>query len=119
MKLFAKQSILIPLFSASVAFATSGNTIGNAGAPSNSKVNDMLNEIVSIMLWLAIVIAIFKILQIGIMFITAPASKAKAKESIFPWLIGLVVCVLAQFIGPQIINFFKDSGIGDKGPFDI
>jgi len=79
-------------------------------------IDDELQNILNIMFTLAIVIALAKIIQIGIMFMLNPTGKSKAKEAVFPWLVGVFVCASFMAVGNMVIDLFNSNS---GGPFDI
>ena len=76
-------------------------------------------QIAGIMLWVAIVICIFKMIMIGIKFMTSGTGKGRqeAKASLLPFLIGAVVCFLFVTLGSEIITQLV-SGVSG-GVFDV
>jgi len=67
-------------------------------------------EIAGYMLWIAIAIALFKIMQIGINFMTGVGGRRQeAKAALMPWLIGLIVCLLCTSIGTIFINLVTQN----------
>ena len=76
------------------------------------EVIDTLTKITNILLLIGSAVCIGKVIQIGIMFLTASAvEKSHAKEAILPWLIGTIVCFGAATIGSAIINLFVKAGL--------
>ena len=68
----------------------------------------ILKDIMNIMAWFGFMIAIFKVIQIGIMFLTGTAGKRSgAKDSIMPWLIGAIICATFGTVGPYVISLFE------------
>ena len=63
-------------------------------------------QIAGIMLWVAIVVCVFKMIQIGIKFMTSGTGKGRqeAKASLLPFLIGAVICFLFVTVGSEIIK---------------
>ena len=71
-------------------------------------VESTLTEIIEIMLLIGAGVCVFKVIQIGIMYVTSSAvDKSNAKQAIMPWLIGTFVCFGAATIGGYIIEFLK------------
>ena len=69
-----------------------------------------LQQIMGIMAWAGFAIAIFKMIQIGIMYMSGIASKrSSASASLLPWFIGCVVCALFGTLGPWIIKLFEGN----------
>ena len=78
-----------------------------------------LREIMSILAWAGFAIAVFKVLQIGMMFMLgAGKAKSDAKSALVPWLVGAAVCVLFGTVGPAIINLIMGGSSGGS-IFDI
>jgi len=73
-----------------------------------------IQDIASVMLWLAIIIATFKIIQIGIKFLTGMGKgRQEAKAALIPWIIGLLVCLLFTTLGSTVVGLVAqgDSNI--------
>ena len=87
--------------------ALSGNN-ENAGQEYN-----VLKEVLSYMAWFAFIIAIFKLIQIGISFLTGVGSrKSDAKSALLPWLVGAFICAMFGTLGPWFIGLIAE---GDSG----
>ena len=85
---------------------------GTSGVRVPEEVVTTLTKITSILLLVASAVCIGKVIQIGIMFLTASAAeKSHAKEAVLPWLIGTIVCFGAATIGSAIINIFVNAGL--------
>lgn len=69
-----------------------------------------IGQIVGILGWIAVAVCVFKVIQIGILFVTSAGGKSKAKEAILPWLIGVFICATFATLGPLIIDLF-DTGM--------
>jgi len=78
-----------------------------------------IKQIAGIMLWLAIAICVFKMIQIGIKFMTSGTGKGKqeAKASLLPFLIGAIICFAFVTIGSTIIDVIVSGMSG--GVFDV
>lgn len=77
-----------------------------------------IREIIGVLGWTGLVVAVLKMAQIGIMFmLSAGKSKSDAKAALMPWLVGALVCVMFGTVGPWVINMLM-SGSGG-GVFDI
>ena len=73
------------------------------------EVTTVLTEIINVLLTVAGIVCVFKIIQIGIKFMTASAAdKSNAKTALIPWIIGTVVCFGASWIGGAVIDLFGD-----------
>ncbi len=99
----------VPFLTYATAYAT------EAG---EQEVFQVIAQITSYLMWAGFMIAIFKMIQIGIMYMTGIASsRSSAKSALLPWFVGAAVCVLFATVGPWVIDLI----IGDtsKGPFDI
>lgn len=106
--------------SLSATLFASSNPVGEAvnELNSGSGVFETIRNLINIMAWLGFMIAIFKVIQIGIMFLMSAGNKrSDAKSALIPWLVGAAVCVLFGTVGPMIINLI----MGDSGNniFDI
>ena len=107
---------------------SSSTTTGDLGSTVSDEISKFntgegayatIKQIASIMLWIAIVICVFKVIQIGIKLLTSGTGKGKqeAKSSLIPFLIGAVVCFMFVTIGSTIIDILV-SGVSG-GVFDI
>ena len=98
-----------------VVFA-SGDDVGTVVDKLNSGegVYGTIKEIMGILAWLGFAIAVFKLIQIGIMFMLGGgANKKDAKTALIPWLVGAAVCVLFGTVGPWIISIIMSGSSGD------
>ena len=78
----------------------------------------IIQEIASFLLFIATAISVFKLIQIGIMFLMgAGKGRNEAKAAMFPWVIGLAICALCGTLGPAIIKLIVGEQSG--GVFDI
>ena len=82
------------------------------------KVYKTIQEIITVLSIAAFAIAMFKLMQIGILFmISAGKARSDAKAALFPWVVGALVCLLFGTVGPWIIKIIVGSGSG--GVFGI
>ena len=80
-------------------------------------VRDTLVDITQILLLVGSGVCIVKVIHIGILYLTATAvEKSHAKEAIFPWLLGTIICFGAATIGNAIIKIFTQ---GSALPSDV
>ena len=113
----AKKIIKTLSFSLSSLFITSVSFASDAGT-GGTELDSTLGEIAGILSWLAFIIAVGKMIQIGIMFMLgAGKSKNDAKAALMPWLVGADVCALFATLGPWIIGLIMGGSSG--GVFDI
>jgi len=120
--LISKIVYIVLMFSmiSSISFASNGiegavDSINTGG----DDVYGVIGEIIGILSWLAFVIALFKVIQIGIMFMLgAGKSKNDAKSALIPWLVGAAVCVMFGTVGPWIIGLIMGGSSGGN-VFDI
>lgn len=76
-----------------------------------STVEGALTDIIEILLLVGAGVCVFKVIQIGIMYVTSSAvDKSNAKQAILPWLIGTFLCFGAATIGGYIIDILKVDG---------
>ncbi len=74
----------------------------------------ILSDVMGILGWSGFLIAIFKITQIGINFMTGIGSRrANAKDSILPWALGCVICAMFGTLGPWFISLIASADSGD------
>lgn len=116
--LFLAISLLLPFGNTLVYAGQSGQAqLGEAVSNLNNPTDDAyktLKEIMEIMAWVGFAIAIFKLIQIGITYMTGVASKrSNASASLLPWLIGCIVCALFGVLGPWFIDLFASADDGD------
>jgi len=79
-----------------------------------------LIEIMSIMAWVGVAIAILKMMQIGIKYMTQPANgRGQAKDSLIPWFVGAFVLATFGTLAPWLIGMIEPSGSSDGGIFNI
>jgi len=106
--------------SATISFANS--TAGDEAMgelQSGSGVYGIFGEITSILAMLGFLIAIGKMMQIGMQFmIGAGKGRSDAKSSLIPWAVGAAICATYAVLGPTIINLIMSGG-GSGGVFGI
>lgn len=127
------MAILLILGSICVAFAdNTGETTGNTsttGTTGSDQVNNAvsslndpnasgayktLQEIMNYMAWIGFAIAIFKVIQIGIMFMMGVGSrKSDAKSALLPWFIGAAICAMFGTLGPWFIGMIAQGDTGN------
>ena len=80
-------------------------------------VRETLVEITRILLLIGSAVCIGKVIHIGILYLTATAvEKSHAKEALFPWLLGTIICFGATTIGSAVIKIFTQ---GSALPSDV
>lgn len=107
------------MFSTSIVVA-SGDSVKDIVNDINSGdgVFAIIRNIIGILAWAGFAIAMFKLMQIGILFMMgAGKSRSDAKASLYPWIAGALVCLLFGTVGPWIINIIV--GENSSGVFDI
>lgn len=102
---------------------TPNTTGGDMGANYKNEVGNLANgdgayatirQIAGIMAWVAFAVAVFKLVQIGIGFLTGSGkSRQEAKMALIPWVIGAILCTLYLTIGDYIISNLT-SGLNDN-----
>ena len=120
-KIISILLVVSMIFFGCVAYAVTGTQTGEQQV--NQAVNDLnsgtgpyavLKTVMGIMAWSGFMIAIFKVIQIGIMFMTGTAGKRSgAKDSIAPWLVGAIICATFGVVGPWIISILAQGDSGD------
>lgn len=81
-------------------------------------VESVFGEIMGVLLNVGIIVALVKMVQIGIQFMFGAASgKNQAKTALIPWAVGLFICITFKTIGSWVIGIVM-SGSGG-GVFDI
>lgn len=107
------------MFSTSIVVA-SGDSVSDVVNKMNNEdgVYAIIRDIMGILSVAGFAIAIFKLMQIGILFMmSAGKSRSDAKASLFPWIAGALVCLLFGTVGPWIIDIIVGTESG--GVFDI
>ena len=95
---------LFMLFYASTVTADSGGVV----VP--SEVRTTLVKITNILLLIGTAVCIGKIIHIGILYLTSTAvEKSNAKQALFPWILGTIICFGAATIGGAVIDLFMKS----------
>lgn len=95
-----------------VVCLASGNSIYDDVV--STEVPQTLLDIVGVMVWIAMVIAVFKLVQIGFKFLLGAGnarSSQEAKAAIIPWLIGVGICALYLSLSDIVIKAVT-SGVG-------
>ena len=84
---------------------------GSAGGLSlDGDVTTTLTEITSILLLVGAGVCVGKCIHIGILYtISSAVEKSNAKQAMFPWIIGTIICFGAATIGPFVINVLSIS----------
>ena len=69
-----------------------------------------IKSIANTMFLIAFAVAVFKLIQIGIGFLTGSGkSRQDAKMALIPWVIGVLVCALYFTVGDWIIRTLTDG----------
>ena len=90
----------------------------NVYASDAGSVESVFGEVMNILLTVGIVVALVKMVQIGIQFMFGAASgKNQAKYALIPWAVGLFVCITFRTIGSWVIGIVMGGSGG--GVFDI
>lgn len=106
-----KRRLLSLLFNFYIVFTTFSLVFATEVAVPK-EVKETLENITKILLLIGSAVCIAKVIQIGIMFLTASAAeKSHAKEAILPWIIGTIVCFGAATIGNAVIKIFTESAL--------
>lgn len=93
----------------------SGNTgnSGNATVHAPTEVIGILNQITNILAVIAGFVCLFKIIQIGIMFLLTGANeRSNAKTALLPWIIGTAVCGGYIVLGNAVISIMQSASGG-------
>lgn len=107
------------MFSTSIVVA-SGDSVSDVVNKMNNEdgVYAIIRDIMGILSVAGFAIAMFKLMQIGILFMmSAGKSRSDAKASLFPWIVGALVCILFGTVGPWVIDIIVGAESG--GVFDI
>lgn len=109
--------IMITVSAFSIALADTGeDQVNQAVSNLNNGINEyaILQEVLGYLAWFAFIVAIFKLIQIGIGFLTGVVSrKSDAKSAMIPWLIGAAVCALFGVLGPWFIGLIAKGDTGN------
>ena len=81
-------------------------------------VSSTLNKIANLLVGVAFALSIIKLTQIGFQFMLGAGKKSKAKESLIPWFVGVLICATYLFFGPWIMKVLGEGTL-DKGPFEL
>ncbi len=87
--------------------------------PGNNEVGITLKKIADLLVGIAFALSILKLTQIGFQFMLGAGKKSKAKESLIPWFVGVLICATYLFLGPWFMNIMNSTNILGGGPFDI
>lgn len=102
--IYSKAS-MSTVFSDAQQFITDG---GTASGVDESKLKDISDTISSILLTVAIAVTFISIAVMGINFaIQTVEEKAKIKEAMVPWVIGIIVSFGAFGIWKLVVNIFS------------
>ena len=107
-----KNNKLITFYTSTLLllFYTSTVMAGDVVVP--EEVYTTLVDITNILLLIGTAVCIGKIIHIGILYLTSTAvEKSNAKQALFPWILGTIICFGAATIGGAIIDLFMNSGI--------
>ena len=89
--LYSKAFSFSDLISAGNSFLAQGSA-GNAGTPSTGELQPIVNSISNILLSIALGVTLISAVMMAINFtIQSVEDKAKIKESMVPWVIGIFV----------------------------
>lgn len=108
------------MFSTSFVEAASGDGVSDIVNKINNDdgVYAIIRDIIGILSWAGFAIAMFKLMQIGILYLmSAGKSRSDAKAALLPWLAGAIICIMFGTIGPWIIDLIVGANSG--GVFDI
>lgn len=109
------------MFSTSIVVASGDSVkdiVDKINNPGSDGVYTIIGDIIGILSVAGFAIAMFKLMQIGILFMmSAGKSRSDAKASLFPWIVGALVCILFGTVGPWIIDIIVGTESG--GVFDI
>lgn len=102
------NTLFFLLFCTSTVFA--GGEGAGAGVTVPDDVVTTLTGITEILLLIGTAVCVGKIIHIGILYLTSTAiEKSNAKQALFPWILGTIICFGAATIGGAIIKIFLDS----------
>ena len=95
-------TFLFILFCSTVCYAGNLETeFDNVSVPAT------IGTIANVMVAFALLISVFKLVQIGFKFLTgnmSGKSTQEAKASLIPWVIGVAICCLYYVIGGYVIR---------------
>ncbi len=101
----------------SIALADDPVTQGKTAlTDGTTDVDKSLQDIANILVSLAFAISLIKLTQIGFQFMLGAGKKSKAKESLIPWAVGVIICTTYLFLGPWIMETLGGKNL--PGPFD-
>lgn len=105
--------ITVSSFCVLSVYATDGNT----EVP--SEIHDTLQTVTNILATIAGFVCVFKLAQIGIMYmLTGANEKSNAKTAILPWIIGAVICGGYLTIGNAVIDMIREHSGSVLDPGD-
>ena len=107
-----KNKILNILFNMALILCFTSFVFAGGGVTVPDDVRTTLVEITRILLLIGSAVCIGKIIHIGILYLTATAvEKSHAKEALFPWILGTIICFGAATIGGAVIKIFTQGGV--------
>ena len=102
------NTLFLLLFCTSTVFAGGEGTGTGVTVPDD--VVTTLTGITEILLLIGTAVCVGKLIHIGILYLTSTAiEKSNAKQALFPWILGTIICFGAATIGGAIIKIFLDS----------
>lgn len=109
--------LLAFLLIGTISFA-SGDTTPDylAGMTGDREVYQVISTIIGILSTAGFIIAIAKMMQIGIMFLigsSAGKTKNEAKSALLPWIVGCMICATFGTLGPWVINLLMSGSPND------
>ena len=85
-----------------------------------TEINNTLTDITRVLSAIAGIVCLFKLIQIGIMYmLTGANEKSTAKTAVLPWIIGAVVCGGYSIIGGAVIDMIRENSGGVLDPGDV
>lgn len=110
-----KSKLITILFNTLLLLFYTSTVLADDGVAVPQEVYDTLVKITNILLLIGTAVCIGKIIHIGILYVTSTAvEKSNAKQALFPWILGTIICFGAATIGGAIIKLFLNSGISDN-----
>ncbi len=90
----------------------SSDTGNGTGVMVPPEVENTLVDVTRILLLIGTAVCIGKIIHIGILMLTSTAvDKSNAKQALFPWILGTIICFGAATIGNAVIKVFLGAGL--------
>lgn len=104
------NTLFLLVFCTSTVFAGGEGTGAGTGVSVPGDVVTTLTGITEILLLIGTAVCVGKLIHIGILYLTSTAiEKSNAKQALFPWILGTIICFGAATIGGAVIKLFLNS----------